>query len=760
MRRDVQASPDQLDFAEIMRSIFRRLPKLVLWSVAAGALAYGSLLLVAPRYQSEAEITITARSGSKLADPKRTGQSAEAVAVRMDKEAINTHVRSLLSRDLASEIASELKLADLVEFNERLGAPDTMSAILRLAGIGAPRAGETDEDRVLNAYFSRLEVYPAKESRVIGVRFTSADPQLAAQIANLLVEKYRALLESRSLAETDEALKVLEPRIRALTDEVNAAEQAVDKFRGEANIFRGGQQATGLNEQQLAELTAELSKAKVARSEADARTRSAREMMRAGSADALPDVQKSPLIQNLVQQRVRVERQISELGATLLPGHPRMQQLKAELLGIKRQINTEVGKVVDSLEKEAKVAALREESINKSLAEIKARIVTASPDEVKLRQLENDAKTKREELERLKAQFEANRVTGKGSAAPVEVEILTTASAASVPVFPKKGAFAALAATATFVLGLALLITRGVLAGARPPASQSVPAVKAAGARGRAEPELEFIPEAAEAAQAPAPRIAVQEAVPSAAPAAATKTGLPVVEDAVAPAPGPMTPADVAKRLAARSNGSVGLRTLVTGAREEIEASAETLALAKALSGSGRAVIVIDWSMTGDGLAAAIGVPTSPGMTELLDGKAGFQDIVHRVPGTEVHVIASGPAIENAARGLDADTINLVLDALDEAYDQIIVMAHHEEARALFETIEGRFDAGIIVTESPSRAGAAGMPTDTFLGFEVSDIDIIQIERMAAATSAEAPTQPAIPAHRLARVTGAARRAG
>ncbi len=40
----------------------------------------------------------------------------------------------------------------------------------------------------------------------------------------------------------------------------------------------------------LSELTAELTKAKSARSEAEARAKSAREMMKAGSADALPDV--------------------------------------------------------------------------------------------------------------------------------------------------------------------------------------------------------------------------------------------------------------------------------------------------------------------------------------------------------------------------------------------------------------------------------------------------------------------------------------
>ena len=97
-------------------------------------------------------------------------------------------------------------------------------------------------------------------------------------------------------------------------------------------------------------------------------------MMKLGSADALPDVHKSPLIQNLVQQRVRIERQISEQSTTLLPGHPRMRQMNADLAGLKLQIKDEVAKIVDSLDIEAKVAQGREDSIEKSLCRHQRRV--------------------------------------------------------------------------------------------------------------------------------------------------------------------------------------------------------------------------------------------------------------------------------------------------------------------------------------------------------------------------------------------------
>ena len=99
----------------------------------------------------------------------------------------------------------------------------------------------------------------------------------------------------------------------------------------------------------------------------------------------------------------------------------------------------------------------------------------------------------------------------------------------------------------------------------------------------------------------------------------------------------------------------------------------------------------------------------------------------------------------NADHDIDPDQLNLILDALDEAYDQIIVAGRHDEARKLFETIEGRFDAGIVVVDPPRVPPILVDASGMFLGFEVSDIDVIRFERKARRS-----TEPANP--RIARV--------
>lgn len=677
------ASPDDIDISAVWRSLRRALPKLIVLSLITGGITYAVLSQFPPRYTSEAQIQVVAPKDGN-------DRTFDSVAARLDKEAINTHLRSLLSPDLALQIISEEKLDKNPEFNDALQPPSKLDRILRTLDIGT-RNEESEQDRVLKAFFSRLEVYSPKESRVIGIQFTSSDPKLAAEVANRIAETYRTLLATRTLSETDEVQKALQPKIDKLVKEVAEAEAAVERFRAQANIFKGGPNNTGLNQQQLADLNAELTKAQAARSEADARAQSVREMVRAGNAEALPDVQRSPLIQNLVQQRVRVERQLSELSATLLPAHPRMRQLRADLEGLQRQIKSEVGKIVEGIEKSASIAASREAAVRQSLEAMKKQVVGTGDDEVQLRQLEAVAKSKRAELERLQARFEANRVTADRRAVPVEAQIVSVARPTSVPSFPKPLPYAILVALATLLFGIAVVVTRALFTAARAAPAQRQPAGRESGA-------------------------------------AVGAGGLPVFARDASRVHVVQSIGDLALQLVAHPQDIGGYRALMTGASDQIDVGTEAVELVKVMSDAGADVILIDWSPEGHGIAERMGFEPRAGLNELLQGKATFEDVVTRIPASGAHFIPAGTAVLDRDTVLDPDQLNLTLDALDTAYDHIVVAARNDVARALFEAILGRFDAGIVISE-PKRRGAMPDVPGSFLGFEVTDIELFRLER-------------------------------
>jgi polysaccharide biosynthesis transport protein len=717
MRTQQPASPDDIDLGSIAGVLKKRLPKLLLCSALVGAATAGVLSQMLPKYVAQAQLEIMSTGINNPLDPKRDGSSSD-VASRMDKEAVGTHVGALKSTDLALKLATDTNLASRPEFNSALPPQDNYSRVLRMIGLGAPRPNETDEDRILNAYYKALKVYQVKETRQITVEFSSSDPKFSADLANRLSDLYRSSLAGRTIVETEDASLKLKPQVERLLRETAAAEAEVTRVRGETNIFRGGQQNTGLNEQQLADLAAEQTRVQTTRSEAEARAQAAREMMARGAAEALPDVQRSTLVPRLVEQRVRLERQISELSASLLPAHPRMRQLTADLSGLQRQIKAEVQKVVDSIEKDVKIAADREVSIKRRLDETKSKVVNSGSNEAKLRSLEDNAKSKRGELERIQKQYEAAASTVGTKAVPVEAKVLSKAFPSNEKAWPKM-ALAPLASLATFIFGLAWVFTREAFGGAR----QNNVASSGGSSRinlspapaARTEPELTAPMALAPPMAAPAPVADVPVHVPMQSGGATQRTA--------------RSPKDVADALLSRYATQTGCRSLITGESADVDAVQDAVALAKALVEAGRQVVLVDWDQDGHRLANAIAGKVSPGMNELLSGEASFEDVIQRIPDSEAHVITAGTFDASAPGEIDPDRANLLLDALDEAYDHIIVTGSHARARDLFAATQGRFDTGILIADGRRRSVLDSAAQGNFLGFDVADLDVIRLER-------------------------------
>ena len=747
MRARSQTKADDIDLMSLIAALRRNAARVMLASALAGGATYGVLSMMAPRFVSEAQLAIVAKSTNPFPDAKKEGTNAEAIAPRLDKEAVNTHVRALMGTDLVLAVADELKLKSRPEFNSALGSIDALSGLLRMAGLGGSRPGQSEQDRVLEVVYKQLEVAAARESRFINVRFTSADPSLAAQFANQLADSYRRKLVTIPVKETEDVVSALEPKVEQLRKELVEAEADVMRERARSDQFRGGSTATPLNDQRLAALSDELIKAEGVRGETESRWRTARDLMQSDSADVLPDVQKSPLIQQLINQRVRLERQVAEAEASLLPAHPRMQQLNADLRGLKRQISGEIAKVVQGLEKDLKAATIRVETVTRQINEVKSKVVTSSDGFARLKSLESSVASKRAELEGLQKQLEVNRTLKATRAVPIEAQIVSQARPSSVPVFPKKGPWSMLAALAALILGAVTVVTREIVSGPAPGGAGGSDAGPSGKGRGRAgsgslEPQL-AMPSAVTAKAAAAAPVA----------AAAVRNGAAIK---VAPAPA----GSAADRLLANAGDQHGYRTLVTGGNDDTDGTRAALAIARRLSQAGKQVVLVDWSLDGNGIAREIGVATAPGVTDILNGTVSFEGVISRVPDSDVHFVASGEKIADAA-SLEGDRLNLVLDALDEAYDHIVVTGSHADARDLFQAIQGRFDAGVLVCEQGADAKGAG---DVFLGFEVADMEIIRIpaagpETMAEAAPVKAVAPVAAKRSLMARVTGREARA-
>ncbi|SDP17576.1 Uncharacterized protein involved in exopolysaccharide biosynthesis [Filomicrobium insigne] len=704
MRDKSFASPDDIDLMALWATLRRAMPKLLVLTLAAGILTYVVLSMMAPRYTSQAEMAIVAKgTANPFSNPNNPTAGLDTLPSRMDKEAVNTHVHALLSSNLAARVIKELQLDSRREFNASLGPVDSLDTVMRLVGLGGSRPGISDEDEALKEFFSRLDVYSPAESRVINIQFTSVDPGLAAKVANTVAETYREELAQATVAETDTVQKSLAPRIEALSEEVSKAESEVANFRAKAGLLRSGAQQTPLNEQQLGDIASELTRASATTSAAQTRAKAARQLLSKRAPEAIPEVQASPIIQNLIQQRVTVERDLLKLSATMKPAHPVIRQLNADLNAVKQQISAEVANLVAGLDREAFIAAEQEAAIRKRLDAVKIEVADSGADNVELRQLEARAAAKRGELERLQAQFEANRARADGGVVPVEAQIIALARPSSVPVFPRKVPYTVLVMVGTLLLGTAIVITVGLAAGAR----------KGDESECRLREEIAVV-----AASDPAPVEASPPPLPRPNPETAEAADL---------APAFRSPDALAEHLVhSAGTARTGQRTILASHADPATTVAVVRDAANAMTEAGAQTLIIDGSFDGDGLADAFQMSRAPGFTELISGAVTFSDVVRSLPGSGVHIIACG-AVNASDENVDADQLNMILDALDEAYDQILVVARAQAARAIFETIQGRFDIAIIMDNAETRRTAFS-EHGTFLGFTVSDIELLRYE--------------------------------
>lgn len=758
MSAEQQRASDEIDLVSVLGSVRRWLPKLLLVTALAGAVTFVVLTMMAPQFASEAELSMTARATDPFPNARANAGGREGAAKRLDKEAINTHVKALQAPELLLRVAKKLQLAEEAEFNRVLGSIDPIDRVLRMAGVGRPDPNESVEERVLSAIKARLSVVAARESRYISIKFKSANPKLAADFANILARTYRASLVEAPVRETSGVVAALEPKIKELNKEVIAAESAVEKFRATSGQFKTGGPEGSVRSRKVATLTQELTKAETALAEARSNWETAIALARSGSADALPDVQKSVVIQNLISQRVRLERHVSEASATLLPRHPRMRQLRADLAGLKRSIAREVAIVVRGLEKSVRVARARVEAIKRQLGTAKSEVVASSGDEAKLKALELAAASKRAELKRLQQQMEDNKTLVVTKTVPVEAQIVSQARATGVPVFPKKGPMTGLVMAAVFMLGLAFAIAREVgthvkqargegqlpgshvpqageafaLAGSTPPPSSyrpaAVPAQSGRSSRSFLDADPALDPDAGdhqdEASDAARPVVAEAPAASKRVAKFAKGGGQ---ERSYALEGTHLTVRELASEIAGSSAQAPSTRTMIVGGDDKLDVRADAEAVVRAMADAGAAVLFVDFALAG-GADAGLSDEAPAGLTELISGEASFEDVIGVLPGSTAHVISAGRGLSPTFE-LEADDINMLLDALDEAYAQIVVSGPYGDCQTLFEVIQGRFDIGVTVHPAGATVPMAVRDTKTFLGFEVTDIVTLDVVR-------------------------------
>ena len=448
-----------LSILQLLGVIWRRKLIIIVCLVVALSGAIVANGVITPRYTATASIIVEPR--------QQTVIEIESVSpsLPVSLETMQSEVQVIKSPTVARRVVDSLGLAALAEFNPSL-APREEGVVdeikMAVKGVFAPviawlrdepadrrgvelaqapgtwdlsadelRRG-SGETRIIGRFLGNLDVAIQGASRVIEVSYTTNDPVLSQQIANAVAQAYiqdQVKLQTEALAGAN---SFLGGRIDELRANVEAAENAVERFRETTPIISENdgtllaEQVYALDRKQIeAQLELDTINERLARLRAGMSAR--------GNTAAFDGV-ASPVIDELRLEEMRLRQAESQLLSTLGPKHPKVVSLRSELEKRRQQMQEEAQRMLAGLQNEKDIAVQRLASIRSSINELQRDSDTLNAAQIRLHALEREADATRQVFESFLNRY---KETSQLNYDQAQARILSLASIPTGPSFPK-----------------------------------------------------------------------------------------------------------------------------------------------------------------------------------------------------------------------------------------------------------------------------------------------------------------------------------
>lgn len=720
-----------INLLDVVRGMGRR--KLVILVFTLVALCAGLMIVkfLKPTYSTEAQILI-----ENLASPFDRTQSPDPQQPDpVDDRVIKSQMSVLKSQDVALRVVTSLNLQDRPEFDslKQKGVGKIKQLLLNF-GFGVDPRLQTPQQRALDRLTGGLAVYQIPDSNVVAVKYSSTDPRTAAEVANALVKIYVASTAETNSQPTTRARDWIAGQIEDLRRKVAASDASIEEFRSQAGLLQGENSTLGT--QELSELNTQITLAEAARTEAEERAKSIKNVLATkGTVVGSTDVLNSTIVQSLREQQVASARRVAELSATYLPSHPKMIAAQNDLRNIDRQIRGEALKLVDSLDQQARIAEAREKSLRARLEEMKGRESTANLASVKLKALERESAADKALLESLLLRYADASARQDLSTQPGMARIIQHAAIPTSPSFPKPGPLVLLITLAGLAFSLGLSFLMEIMAAANRlglPAANNAPQPsepqKPAAFAESSAPQIQEAPPLRHFPEAPslaANSIQAFAAFPS---ATSPEGNLELLRDVDnQDRHGLHAASRQVADWALKLQRMAALRRLaITGMGGGAgDSSMATVAIARAIAAKGARVVVIDLATEGSSIDMLFGLPAGPGFVDLLAGSTDFTKVIARDPLSNAHLLRFGTERNEATLSLMDQRTEAVLNALGNIYDVVIIHAGETSGRTTLLLI--KCQAALLLAPR-LRQGDVAKTAKSLLVSGLAEVQFVRLE--------------------------------
>jgi succinoglycan biosynthesis transport protein ExoP len=363
-----------LIFDALRRSRYLILSVLVLSLIAGGVVLSRSDRL----YRASATVQIEEQSAKVLSTDEAQPNGGSEDTDRF----LQTQLGLLKSRTMAELVVDQLNLARRVrpaENNDQQLSFDQRreTAITKLQ--------------------SEMTVELPRDSRVAEITIVDADPKLTAQAANAYAEQFITYNLQRRFGETDYARQFLQTELEKSKTRLEASEKAVVDYASLNRLVDASGSSTDpdgtrtLSSSSMVDVNAALTRARIARIEAEQRWQQAESM----PVLSIPEVLANPVIQQLLQQHSSALADYNKGRQSFKEDYPAMKDKMAEITTLENQAQ-QVGEAVrHGLHDDYLIAVQQENALTANLDALKDQTLTEENKGIEYNILRREVNTNR-----------------------------------------------------------------------------------------------------------------------------------------------------------------------------------------------------------------------------------------------------------------------------------------------------------------------------------------------------------------------------
>jgi uncharacterized protein involved in exopolysaccharide biosynthesis/Mrp family chromosome partitioning ATPase len=380
-----------MSVSQLVMLLWRRKVAIAVAAVIGACVAVAIGKSLTPKYLATAQLYVDPRE-LQLVDRELTPRSQDISGLAL---VVESQTRLITSNSVLMQVVQETHLDKDPEFGSNSNG--MLSALLGLFGLEVHSSGESKlgQTAALEALNRHINVKKTDRTFIVDIDVWSYDAAKAAMLANAISNAYLAEAKNSQAIAARRATSDLSGRLKELQERLRNAENTLAVYKAQNNFV--GSQDTAISDQQLMSGNQRLAAAHAATLDAQAKYDQMEVNRRASNdAGAIPEALQSPTIANLRAQYAEARKRMAEMTGELGPLHPALRQMEKQVEDLRRTVNEEIDRYVQSAKNDLARARDYETSLTRSLEAQKRQSVQLSQAAVQLRELERNVEAGRD----------------------------------------------------------------------------------------------------------------------------------------------------------------------------------------------------------------------------------------------------------------------------------------------------------------------------------------------------------------------------